>query len=188
MFTDCSVFAHQIINWYFQFFNLSLKDEQSIFQSFSKIVPKPLVGNKSMVMLASSQRPINDTILFGILACQKSDKLEIKIWTTIHKSIYLLWLQMELPLLDQSLIWFQNENVPPDFAKRSQKTFFRVSSHYYILKWSWKWKRETFTLGTCRVLASYSNPEQIKHKLCEPRGSIVSNFSAVCLPEGRGWK
>lgn len=50
-------------------------------------------------MLAPSQRPINDTILFGILACQNSDKLEIMIWATIHKSIYLLWLQTEQSLL-----------------------------------------------------------------------------------------
>ena len=75
-----------------------------------------------MVMLAPIQGPINDTILFGILACQNSDKLEIMIWTTIHRSIYLLWLQIELSILDKwcdfkiwSFLIFDLQNVKIEF-------------------------------------------------------------------------
>ena len=97
MFSVCSL-NYKLV---FSIFQSELEGWTVNISSFSKIVPKPLVGNKSMVMLAPSQGPINDTILFGILACQNSDKLEIMIWTTIHRSIYLLWLQMELSFLDK---------------------------------------------------------------------------------------
>ena len=118
MFSVCSL-NYKLV---FSIFQSELEGWTINISSFSKIVPKPLVGNKSMVMLALSQGPINDTILFGILACQNSDKLEIMIWTTIHRSIYLLWLQIELSILDKwcdfkiwSFLIFDLQNVKIEF-------------------------------------------------------------------------